>query len=412
MRIASIIILLSISWMMGYGQEDLPPKAKKQFNASIELYNSGQRKKGIETARAVLNQYPYIIDVWDIMAEMYKTDLDICKEEFNRSMNKSLEDIFKEVNQGKKKSKKKSDKSELMGALGPYVTAQIALDNFLREATLKSRSTIASIYLRGSKVDVAKPDSLVGSEARKSFNKAENLFANGNYQEAIPFYRDAIAKANNGYYYNAELYLGDSYYMLHDYDSAKKYFTACSKSYPQYIESHKYLADCYAKMYEYENSIEACIQSFLIYPDNSMFVKLEDAVRLLRKKYNDGWIIRGCYPYARGDKQTNAPGPWADYLSSSQQAWAGADTIGVIKNPADFENEQYAEVYAWKKMLEKDNGKTPDLAFAREMQQKGYLDCYVFISLFHYDLYPAYKHFATNHPDKVGEYLRSVVAYK
>ena len=39
------------------------------------------------------------------------------------------------------------------------------------------------------------------------------------------------------------------------------------------------------------------------------------------------------------------------------------------------------------------------------MQKMGYLDCYVFISLFHHDLYPAFKDFVLLHPDKVEKYF-------
>lgn len=410
MRIISFLLLLFISWA-SRSQQLLSAKAEKQFNTGIDLFNKGEREKGIANAREVLDQYPQVTELWNILAQMHQKNFEICKDEFNQSMNKSLEDIIKQINAGKKNTKKKKDNKDIMGTLGPYLTARLAYDNFLREATLKSRSTFASIYLRGEKIDNAKPDSLVGNEAREAFYKAEDLFAKGKYEEAIPYYREAITKAN-GYYFNAELYLGDSYYMLHEFDSAKKYFSICAKTFPQYIEPHKYLADCYAKVYDFENAIESCIETFKLYPDNSMFMKLEDAAKLLRKKYNDGWIIRGCYPYNRNAKEAAVNGPWVDYVEFSKKAWAASDSLGVIQHPSDFENEQFAEVYAWKKMLEKDNGKTPDLAFAQDMQKRGYLDCYVFISLFHYDLYPTYKYYVSKQPEKVGEYLRNVVAYK
>ena len=45
-------------------------------------------------------------------------------------------------------------------------------------------------------------------------------------------------------------------------------------------------------------------------------------------------------------------------------------------------------------LLESFDGDVPRyLDFAEEMEEEGYLDCYVLVSLFHYDIYPQFKHF-------------------
>jgi hypothetical protein len=49
------------------------------------------------------------------------------------------------------------------------------------------------------------------------------------------------------------------------------------------------------------------------------------------------------------------------------------------------------------------------LEVARKMKALGYLDCYVFLSRFHDDLYPQYRHFVDNNMEKVIKYYNDVV---
>lgn len=395
-----VFICLSV---FGYSQNALPVKVSADLDKAIELFKAGNRKKGIENTRKILDSYPDHVELWDILTQMHVQDLAANKEAFNTSFEKVIIAALSD-------NKKTKSKSPDVDVLGEYLQSQFALDFFLREATLKAKLPRASRVLRTEKVDPAKPDSLVGADAKNVFYEAEKLFINKDYKASASKYREALALAK-GYYFSAELYLGDAYYMIGEFDSSTKYFKSCTQTFPQYIEPHKYLADSYGKQYEFEKSIDACINGIFIYPDVSLFMKIEDATKLLRKKYNDGWIARGCFPYYRKSNTTDAVGPWADYISYSQKAWEGSDTLGVISNPSLFENEKYAEVYAWKKMLEK-HQTNPELAFARDMQSKGYLDCYVFISLYHYDFLNTYRHFILNNKEKATTYLREVVISK
>lgn len=435
-----LFLLLPLGSM---AQDALSPKAEKQLDAAINLYEKGYRQKGMEMAREVLEESPTIRPLWDLLAKMHKQDLEIAQANFNNSLGRSLEDLLKDLDKKKKNGKKSDPKASksMEDALGPYLISKLAYDNYLREATLKSRSTLASMYLRNDKVDGDEPDSLVNTKARETFQKADELFMTGNYEASLPLYREAMTQAN-GPYYTAELYLGDAYFMLAEYDSAEKYFKACTIKYPQYIEPHKYLADTYVKKYEFEKAIEACSEAISIYPDASMFLKLEECAKYLRKHYTDGWIPREYYPYGftgeqyigtvetaaakaaaeedeKAAKMTAQARPtraeywrmWNDYRSLSASVWPNCDSLGIFQNPEPYGNETYAEVYVWKKLLE-NHPDNLSLLHAREMDKKGYLDCYVFITLFHYDLYPTYKHFIANHKQKAATYLRDVVIYK
>ena len=45
--------------------------------------------------------------------------------------------------------------------------------------------------------------------------------------------------------------------------------------------------------------------------------------------------------------------------------------------------------------------KEKEIEFAYEMVKEGYLDCYVFLSQFHYDLHPKFKVFAAQNQEKI-----------
>lgn len=49
---------------------------------------------------------------------------------------------------------------------------------------------------------------------------------------------------------------------------------------------------------------------------------------------------------------------------------------------------------------------------ARKMQKDGYLDCYVLVSLYHYDFYSQYLDFSTKYKDKIAEYYKKYIVKK
>ena len=51
------------------------------------------------------------------------------------------------------------------------------------------------------------------------------------------------------------------------------------------------------------------------------------------------------------------------------------------------------------------NSKADELLFAKKMENLGYLDCYVFISEYHFDLYNQYIVFARNNKEKIKTYI-------
>lgn len=43
------------------------------------------------------------------------------------------------------------------------------------------------------------------------------------------------------------------------------------------------------------------------------------------------------------------------------------------------------------------------------MKNKGQLEAYVLISLFHFDLYDQFKHYVASHPEEARAYVRSLL---
>ena len=68
------------------------------------------------------------------------------------------------------------------------------------------------------------------------------------------------------------------------------------------------------------------------------------------------------------------------------------------------------ELYSWEEMLK--NSKDSSLDEARRMQKDGYLDCYVFVTCFHFDIYSQYLDFTKNNSNKIKEYYKKYIVAK
>ena len=75
-------------------------------------------------------------------------------------------------------------------------------------------------------------------------------------------------------------------------------------------------------------------------------------------------------------------------------------------------NDKYLEVYSLRYLLEEHQNELPSyLEFAWKMNEEGYLEPYVFISLFHVDIYPQFQAYMSDEDNRkkameyVGKYL-------
>ena len=98
-----LFLLLPLGTM---AQDALSPKSEKQLEEAIHLFEKGYRIKGMELTREVLDENPGIRHLWDLLAKMHKQDFEIAQADFNQSINQSLEDMLKGLDQQKKNNKK------------------------------------------------------------------------------------------------------------------------------------------------------------------------------------------------------------------------------------------------------------------------------------------------------------------
>lgn len=275
---------------------------------------------------------------------------------------------------------------------------------------------LPSIFLRNFKVD-ENTNAITISDGKRYFELAEVDFSKGNYKEAITLYKKALEADPT--HYKAQLYLGDCYYMLNEYQDAIREFKKAVDRKPYLLEARKYLADAYYKAGLYDKSLEACKEGYLIYPDFSMKDKLESISEAAEKKIQMHWMPRSVLPnkmestkiadkssekklQSSSKKQEAATDDWKYYQAAFETIKSECDENGIIQNSSKTK-DKYLEVYSWRTMLSKSS--SPEFAFAKEMNKIGFLDCYVFLSCFHYDFYEQFKHFVNNNKDQINKYF-------
>jgi tetratricopeptide (TPR) repeat protein len=274
--------------------------------------------------------------------------------------------------------------------------------NATREADRVMINTKSSLILRNHLVDY-EPDTNVLDSAKKEFDLAEIDFANGDYNKAINHYYNAIKIQPN--YYKATMYLGDGYYVMEVMDSALVYFKRASSMYPDLLEPRKYISDAYSNLTEYEEARKAALGCFYIYPDADMFYKYQFLCGMQDKSFERKWLKREIAANSLNvsPSVTNSP-EWSTYASARAEMLPFCDSNDIVIQKNALSNATYLEVYSWEKMLLA-HPDVANFAFAREMMNEGYLDCFVFISQFQSDLYPQYRHFVASNQHRIKIYI-------
>lgn len=284
----------------------------------------------------------------------------------------------------------------------------------MRKATCLSREAyMSSAILRKENVDL-EIDTNVNKKALKYFNEAETEFANKNYGTAAKLYRRACEEQPD--FYKAHMYLGDCYYFTNSYNEAITSFKESKEKFPFLLEPRKYLTDAFGKISAYDKATEEAIASTTVYPDFSMFQKMEDAAYMDHRRLNIKWTPRPILPNRIEEDDTDinvyanpadtiASGPWVYYRAALANIKGFCNKSGVIEKVNANTESKYLEIYSWEEMLK--NSVDPSLEEARKMQQQGYLDCYVLVTCFHYDIYDQYRDFVANNKDKVIKYYHT-----
>jgi len=354
----------------------------KEVEKIVKMYNDGKSQKAIEKMQIIVDNEP-TDDNWEILIKM----------KFYRYQNA--------LSSNSKNTDEQAADKQLSS-----VSVSIFYHDFIstcKKASRETNNSIASQYLRNFIVDHT-VDTAISDVAYNEYSTAENYFAQKNYQKAIEFYQRAINLQPN--FYRATIYLGDCYWYLQNYDKAIYYFERGIKMYPELLEPRKYLVDALMDKGDYDKALTACIDAIIVYPDAAMFNKLAIIASKTNNNFDLHWMPRTYELNISGTAQPTLSGDLQIYREAKQHVAQNCDSLGIITN-SQVTTTQYLELYSWEKMLELMSA--PQYDFAHQMQRAGFLDCYVFISLYHIDIYPQFKHFAANNPEKIKKYITAIL---
>src|ERR1035437_33599 len=394
-------------------------KLDKKLEKANELVTDNKLDDAEKYVENILEKNPEYGSGWDLLAKILYMQYKSSKQMDNLFGNISVTTKDKNGKEVKKENDTLSNQLvEMLNAMKPSKKAYNKYIYNLRKATLFSNDAYhSSMYLRIYFVDT-EVDAALSKKALKYFNDAEEEFSKKNYEKAALLYKRAISEQPD--FYKASLYLGDAYYASGNYVDAISSFKDAVQRFPKLLEPRKYLTDAYFKEKMYDKSLDEAIHSFLIYSDLSMAVKLDDAAYFNNQKIDIKWMPRAVFPnkiepenkksdlnvYEDPNKLV-AEKQWVSYQNALPKIKSFCNEKGLITQANSLTQSKYLEVYSWEEMLK--NSAEPSLEDARKMQKDGYLDCYVLVTCFHFDLYDQYLDFVTNNKTKVIEYYKKYI---
>lgn len=417
-KIFNVIIILSISCATLFAQnEKLDKKMEKAYN----LVEKDKIEDAEKYMVKLLEDYPQYGTGWDYLGKIrYKQYRDA--KNYDNLFGGNVVVTTKDKDGNEVKQEDDSLGQKLMTMINSIKPSKKAFNKYiytLRSATSKSSDAYySSQMLRNYFIDEEK-DTAVSDNAIKNFNEAEDEFGKKNFNEAAKLYKKALEEQPN--FYKAALYMGDCFYHMGNYIEAIKSFKAAVDKFPKDLEARKYLIDAYAKENLFEKAMAEIFVAQTVYPDQSIaFAKMDDALYFTKQNSAIKWIPRGCLPNKIKDensmdlneyvpeKQAKVKAPWTFYQNSQSNIIKYCNNNGIITLPNELTQSKYMEVFAWEEMLK--NSQDPSLETARKMQKDGYLDCYVLVTCFHYDIYSQYSDFAAKNKTKIIEYYNKYLS--
>lgn len=268
-----------------------------------------------------------------------------------------------------------------------------------RKSTLESSSYTGDYYLRKYLVDYD-PDSARSEKAISYFEKGKEQLEEDEQERAELSFRKALAE--DSLYYAAYIYLGNSFYQREDYDSAIVYYTVAKNMHPDLLEPRKDIVDALMQKELYYNAKKECLEAFTIYPGFDMKLRYQIILAQENKYMASHRFLRFFYPNnMKTDDQPDMYGIWDTYRSSKSKISKYCNEDGIIEPNPETE-DRYLEVYSIRRMLEKHEDEIPEyIRFGYKMMEDGYLECYVFFTLFHVDIYPQFKDYMSFEENRV-----------
>jgi tetratricopeptide (TPR) repeat protein len=362
--------------------ERFTSKELKAIEKSKTMYNKGNYEKALKLIAAPQSTHLLNCELWKLRVHYENA-------RYQQHYQTDMINLYKSIMSGNTKI-----------SISYPVYEQKLLDACFLATLYCKDQELASMYLRSHLVDF-NPDTAVSESAKKAFNEGEEAFREEKFDQAIRGYKRAAKEDST--YYKAVLYVGDSYFNDKEYDQALPWYKKAVGMQPKLLEGWKYLTDVYIKLHRYQEAYDACVEGILVYPDVGMFIKLADICERMDKKFDQRWMSRMMYPNQVDVQQPGEmTGPWKYYREAKTQV--KAEESGILKK--EEEGTKYLEVYSWKQMLKK-AGNDDDLSYAKQMEKDGYLDCYVFISMFHYAFYDQYVDFSANNRERIKTYIKT-----
>jgi len=278
--------------------------------------------------------------------------------------------------------------------------------NVCRQATILSESYSADYYYRTIEIE-KDPDTLIAEKAVVYFDEGMEFFEKKDFELAIMNFKKAIKEDAN--YYKANLNLGLAFWNEEESDSALFYFNQAKNLQPIILTPRDYIIQVLVEEGLYFRAKKECLDALCIYPGFDVKLAYLKVLYVENKYMDDNRILRSFYPNnMRFEEQRELNGTFSAYRAAKNKISKYCNEDGIIEENGKTD-DMYLEVYSWRQLLNNlSNSERPDyLDFAKEMEEDGYLDCYVFLSQFHVDIYPQFKHFMSfeKNRERTKEYI-------
>lgn len=246
-------------------------------------------------------------------------------------------------------------------------------------------------------------DTTVSDEAKEAHGAGDNEYNQENWSAAIKQYQKSLREDST--YYDATLSIGMCYGKQEEWEKAIPWYKKAIRLRPDRLKAHINLVECYTKLKRWDEAYAACVEGIICYPSDELFGSLSEVCEKKGKSFNRHWMFRLNLPNRMNtDQDAATKDPWSFYRSAKGKIEDNCDDKGIIKS-SELTSQKYMETYSWEYMLKKDDTDEKEFGFARRMQTEGYLDCYVFVSMYHVNFREQYIDFSKNNAERIRTYI-------
>lgn len=415
MRIGHLLltIIISLFAMTTIAQSD------KQLQSTIDLFDSDP-DKAIGKLRKLINKEgdEARIEAWDLLVDMYERIYSFAASAEN-PQRQELQYYYNVLSFKKDsilqidESLRSEDAAEIIELIDDElrtVEEQNMLlhareyDAFLgvcREATLRSTSSKADLNLRNM-VLPTNPDTFhVSDKDNQLYTDVVDLIGAGKYSSAEMLLSELHKRYPESYSVLFEYF--SLYAEQSKTDSAKVYIEKLVNLYPEILAPREHMARIMFREGNYYGAKKQVFEMMKRYAGQDIKNYYREVLIIEHKIYNEHRINRNFEPNRIGTVHGLVPDEWKAYRQAKVEFGDNCNDIGIREAG---EKSDYLELYSWRKLLDAHRAGKPEfLSYAYQMEEKGFLDCYVMVSMFHVDFFEQYQHWAKNNGSRIADYL-------